>query len=292
MRIRAVVDHTKLVALESHEPEDLVLVGQPSFFSHWRWDPDSTTPMTDGAEVIRPANVLAVNPGRWLLANILLKDASVGPSDLTPASGVMRDPGRQFMNVLRLPSVVVDGETITIGEDTYEFDDDEDVVEGNIAVPVEGTLIDQVNAIRDAIQGLEGTELLDATVISQDELIVHFQTPAFPGSALACSDTMGGTNNGWSAPAMYGGAAAAVKKMTAIARNPTATEVALDRMHFLMEFIPSIVHVRMFAVSGVEVAYTGEVSIGGPLGDGNSGKVMLTFNAFDEANTVSIIAVE
>lgn len=57
---------------------------------------------------------------------------------------------------------VSDGETVTIGSDVYEFDDDDDVEEGNIQVDISGgaTSDDAVLALASAIDG--GTEPVTA----------------------------------------------------------------------------------------------------------------------------------
>ena len=289
-RIGDVLSASDLQALVVHGEGDVVLVGTPQSFSIWRFDPTSLG-VHNGSSIIKPTNLSVKQRGRWYLSYQILGAGSVTELNLSAASGVMRDPGRKHMNVLQLPTAVVDGETLVIGTETYEFDDDDDVTEGNIPVPVEGTLIDQVNAIRDAMaefsqQGLFGI------VISQDELIVTFTEDVVPGSELACSHTMEGADNQFAAEAMFGGAAPAVKRMTAIARVPTAVEVDLGRMHFLMEFTPSVVLVTVQATASgiINPAWKGEVSIG-------TGKVMVTnipdlSGDFDVTDTVYILAIE
>ena len=67
--------------------------------------------------------------GRNVPAVLRLPKASVAPVNAVAAVGTLTFSG-----------VVADGQTVTIGDDVYEFDNDESVTEGNILVDVTGDL--------------------------------------------------------------------------------------------------------------------------------------------------------
>ena len=103
-------------------------------------------------DIVTNAKATATNPGIVELATsaeaIAGTDAerAVTPAALKAAyetgfvTGRLQEPGKQSYQYLRIAAAVVDGETVTIGDEVYEFDtaDAEDVTEGNFRVDVHG----------------------------------------------------------------------------------------------------------------------------------------------------------
>lgn len=78
--------------------------------------------------------------------------------------------------------------------------------------------------------------------------------------ALACTET--GTNLAWSAATMYGGQAAGHLGSVAVARVPTATEVAAGVLRVVLPFTPKAVDVQVrVTATGVVKAWDGALAI-------------------------------
>src|SRR5512139_1621831 len=117
------------------------------------------------------------------------------------------DPGSREINVLRVASNVADAQTVTIGNDVYEFDRAANgVTAGRIAVtghaddtPTNALtkLVAKINAV--------GTEPVTAVKISANEMLIYSDSPR--AYALACAETLAGSNNAWASATMYGGRA-------------------------------------------------------------------------------------
>lgn len=288
--LKQVANHPELLALTIHNHGDMCAVGFPGSYTFWSYDAASEEAMGDGSTVIRPANRLVTQPGRWKICALGVKAASIGHAAFQAASGVLRDSGRKHINVLRLAADVADGETVTIGDDVYEFDDDDDFTEGNIQVDVSGGLTPALAgaALVEKINELGGEEQILATALSANEILIESIDVASI-EALACAETLGGANNGWGAAAMYGGRAPAVRKVVAASRVPTAQEVALGRMHFLLDFTPSAILVD------VRVTATGVAKLYGGARANVAGLVTLTNGTdpdFAATDTVQILAFE
>lgn len=213
-----------------------------------------TTSLTadDGAAVIKPTHRLTTQPGRWLRR-------AAAPESF----GALKDPGRRAINVLRVASDVADEETVTIGDDVYEFDRADDGVATVGAIPVTGHADDTpaaaTDALIDAINTL-GSEAVETIDIGNNEILIVAEEVG--AVVLACSETLAGANNAWGAAAMYGGAAPATKKLVAQTRVPTAQEVTLGNMHFVFPFAPTVmaVDVRVTA-TGVAKAWGGSIAV-------------------------------
>lgn len=81
---------------------------------------------------------------------------------------------------------------------------------------------------------------------------------------LACSETMGGTNNEWASANMFGGAAASTAKIVSVERVPTAVEVALTQMHFDFDFAPTVISIMMrVTATNALRAFDGDFSVSG-----------------------------
>lgn len=200
------------------------------------------------------------------LAGIVPEDSSILHAQFAASAGVLRDPGRCAVNVLRIAADVVDDETVTIGADVYEFDTDDpaglvgvgtirvDVVAAQTPTAATDALIAAINA--------SGTEAVTAVDIGNNEVLIV--ADAVGAVALACTTDMTGVGNAWAAAAMYGGAAPATKKLVAQSRAPNATEVTMGNMHFQFDFAPTVVSVWVrVAATGLVVAWGGTFAITG-----------------------------
>jgi hypothetical protein len=286
--LKQAVNHPALQQMVEHNPNDLCVVGQGTSSAIWRYIADSMD-VADGTNIIKPNNRRTTQPGRWKLCALLVPTASIGHGSLAASSGVLRDPGRKHINVLRLASDVADGETVTIGDFVFEFDDDQDFA-ADFPVDVSGGVTPAVagEALADAINEAAAGVLI-ATVISANEILIENALSSSP-QAIACSTDMQGANNGWSHTEMYGGRAPAVRKQSAVSRVPTAQEVALGKLHLVFDFVPTVVFVEVrVTATGVIKAWDGGLTIG------LNGLVTLT-NAGDTdwatTDTVRVLAIE
>lgn len=136
-----------------------------------------------------------------------------------------------------------------------------------------------------AVINSDGTEAVTATVIGNNEVLIAADDVG--AVVLACTETLGGANNAWSAAAMYGGRAAGQRNLSIQKRVPTATEVALETMHFMFSFTPTLVIplVRVTATPGLLKAFDGAVTISG-------GRVTIAADgATDYAETDDVIVI-
>lgn len=106
-----------------------------------------------------------------------------------------------------------------------------------------------------------GTEAITAVLISVNEVLL--KADAVGAVVTACTETLGGANNGFRAAAMAGGRAQGLSKLVIQKRVPTALEVALDHCHFQFDFTPTLVQVFVVvtATPGVAKAWDGTVTI-------------------------------
>ena len=76
------------------------------------FDYDSDSLAADDGEItIKPAHLLAGQPGRWIRRGVS-----------ESLAGILRDPGRCAVNQLRVAADVVHEQTVTIGADVYEVE--------------------------------------------------------------------------------------------------------------------------------------------------------------------------
>ncbi len=230
----------------------------------------------NGSTVVRPNNVDADHPGRWLFVS-------------STAAAQEYDPGENAINVLRIAADVVDGEVAVVGADTYEFNDTEgDVTPGNIWVDTSGgkTPTNATLKLAAAIVA-SATEDVTAVKISNNEVLVV--STLVGAVTTACSTTLTGVNSAWAAAAMYGGSVAGTRKSVVRARVPNAVEVALGNMHFRLPFTPAaaLVQVRVTA-DGDAKAWAGKVVL-------SAGSVKLVNDGgadFAVTDTVTVMATE
>jgi hypothetical protein len=264
VRWRNYANHPALQTETDHVNNDLAWVINAIFIYSSASMAVATSPDSNGSTVIKPNDVPVDQPGRWLRVAPVLTDGTLGLTKFAAAAGLMSDLGKRYINVLRLGSDVADGETVTIGAFTFEFDNNDDFNPANYQVDVQPGVTPALagEALAETIN-TQAAGVLRAVQISDNEVLVASDVIS-SGSALACSETMGGANNEWAAANMYGGAAPATKNMSSAARVPNDTEVALGKMHFYFGFTPSVVQVQVrVTATGVVKAWDGAVSING-----------------------------
>jgi len=130
-----------------------------------------------------------------------------------------------------------------------------------------------------AVINEHGTAAVEAVVGASDEVVITADEVG--AVVLACTETLAGANNAWAAAAMYGGAAAAFKRVVHTTRVPKAVEIALEAMHFAFDFEPVVlgVFVSITATPGLAKAWDGSVSVDGnvvTLVDGGAEKLEAT----------------
>ncbi|WP_061232493.1 hypothetical protein [Leptospira noguchii] len=177
---------------------------------------------------------------------------------------VLNDPGCLAINILRLASNVSDGETISIGALTYQFDRAQlGVPEGRIAISThsDDTPERVSTAIAGAINTQSRSEVLALKMSNNEMLTINKDFE----SLTSFGSTMVGTNNQWASPNSIVGRKPGTVQSGFVKRNPTAVEVALGKMRFAFDFQPILQDIRVVLTNapGVQVAWDGVVSING-----------------------------
>lgn len=171
-----------------------------------------------------------------------------------------------FINILRLASNVADAELVTIDGQNYEMDSaaTSTITAGNIRVDVNSALTPTVAsaALVLAINN-NANSPVNAVAISVNEVLIWTK----PGQerAIACTETLAGSNNAWAAATMFAATTSSDNRGMAMgARVPTATEVALGNMHFRFSFaVASAIAVVRVTSTGVLKAHDGALTISG-----------------------------
>jgi hypothetical protein len=115
-----------------------------------------------------------------------------------------------------------------------------------------------------------GVKLFADRISANEVLFVDIATGS-QSVIKACSETLAGSNNAWSAANSYGGdASIAPPSITVAARVPTATEVTLETMHFVLPYVPTSATVQIRSSAGVIRAFDGKLVITGNVIDINS----------------------
>jgi hypothetical protein len=165
------------------------------------------------------------------------------------------------MNVLRLAADVADTETVTINGTVFEFTTDGTVTSGRVAVDVAAaqTPTAASTALVTAINASSCGML--AKKISNAEVLVWAANGA--STAFACTETLAGSNNAWAAATAFGGRQeqSELPVPIMVSRVPTATEIALQTMHFPLNFTPTVVFAQVRTSAGAHVAFDGTITI-------------------------------
>ncbi len=140
---------------------------------------------------------------RWLMENVGKEQMKLYEAESAPVNAVAAS------GTLTFSDSVSDGETVTIGDDVYEFDTDSDVAEGHIAVDVSGgaTASDAVTALVAAITD-NATEGVSAVDGDGDTVVVTADTKGTAGNAIATTTTC--VDGSWAEETLTGGVAGTV----------------------------------------------------------------------------------
>ncbi len=143
---------------------------------------------------------------------------------------------------------------------------------------VDPTADEVLDALESTINDNEDSGVTALRIVAEKISTTHLLITAKNTDVVthACSETLTGANNGWSAAAMYGGARTRGKKMSIVSRVPTAVEDALDLMHFKLPFTPGtvLVFIAPTATPGAYKIWDGAPAIdGGHVTIDNSGSV-------------------
>lgn len=162
---------------------------------------------------------------------------------------------------IRIAVNVADTETVTIGDDVYEFDRAEGgVVAGNIAVigHADDTPANASNALVATINA-SGTEPVRAVDIGVNDILLLCTVAS--GYAAACAETMGGAGNEIDA-AFYGGFASATAPIVVFDVVPSALEVSAGSLVLPVDFVANgAMVIAVVSATGVPFAYDGAVDV-------------------------------
>ncbi len=171
--------------------------------------------------------------------------------------------GRPAVNVLRIAANVADGETVTIGNDVFEFDNNATYTAGRIQVVIPGLTPAQATpALVAAINNSSAHRLL-AVQISVNEVLVVTRDDAGTVGALACSETMAGANNQWANATLYAGGGPGTVQGMLQQRAANAQEVAIGSAHFWFPFTVAACQASVRTSAGVAKTWDGAVAISG-----------------------------
>ena len=162
---------------------------------------------------------------------------------------------------IKIASNVADGETVTIGSDTYEFDTDATVTAGNIAVDVSA---DQAPAAASAALASAintRNNLVKALNLDANTVLVMTKTPEADGAAITMAETMAGAGNEVDT-SLDSEVAPSLDRVRGMAITPSARDISEGVIRVPLTFTPqgAIVQVRV-AASGAAVAWDGNVTL-------------------------------
>src|SRR5512144_1148425 len=140
--------------------------------------------------------------------------------------------GRPACNVLRIAANVADGETVTIGNDVFEFDNNSTYTAGRIQVVVTGLTPTLATPALVAAINNSSTHRLLAVQISVNEVMVVGRDDTAAAGAIACSETMAGANNGWANATFFGGLSGGQYVSMLQQRAANAQDVAITYIRF------------------------------------------------------------
>lgn len=216
-------------------------------------------------------------------------------SDLTGTS--MLDIGKASLlpdsNTLRIAANVADGETITIGNDTYEFDRAESgVTAGNIAITghADDTPANATDAVIAAINA-NATEPVEASDIGLNQYLVVV-SKTLGDNPISCTETMAGTNNAWNNATLVNGGAAKKKEYEAFTYSPSALEASQGYIHIPVSFTPSAWQVFVLSGSDNILQYDGAVTFTATAGKTNAGYMKLGNSGsvdWDQNSTIHVV---
>jgi len=188
---------------------------------------------------------------------------TVQDKDITIASHadlVTTRPGVPMMNRLRLlgaPGAAVEGNTVTIDSDVYEFRGSTPptggtagriwVYNGADSAASRANLINAINGVVDAptiTRDGTNTELVVASAgVTTGDIVIQSAdsiggTPVPSATALACSETLATATDIWDAATMYNGLAQQARQAMAVAITLTADIIAKGDVQVYFDFTP------------------------------------------------------
>lgn len=199
---------------------------------------------------------VSVGPG--CVKTLGIQDKAVTKSKLGDDVNVVEFPGVKNIGVIRLAANVGDTETITIGDNTFEFDTDieANITKGNIRVDVSGGATPAAASVAFVAAVNKADIGVAAVKISDNEVAL------FSDGVLDLAETMAGVNNVVDTDTTRDGMAIGTKQFVSVSRVPNDTEVALGNVHIPLNFVPTTVFVQVRATAtGIAVAWDGAVTI-------------------------------
>jgi hypothetical protein len=171
--------------------------------------------------------------------------------------------GRPAMNVLRIAANVADTETVTIGNDVYEFDNNATFTAGRIPVVIAGLTPTLATPALVAAINNYSTHRVLAVQISVNEVLVVSRDDASVVGALTCTETMAGANNAWSTATLTAGCAAGGAVTMLQQRAATAQDVTIGSAHFWFPFTVAAALCIVRTAAGAVKTWDGVTMISG-----------------------------
>lgn len=209
--------------------------------------------------------------------------------DLKALGNLRSKQQRHDTNLLRIATIAAAGEAFVIGADTFTC---------VASAPAAGQFVpgaDAAASITNIAAVINANNTQDLTAIALAGVGVLVVSDRAGARGLACTETLAGTNNAWSAARMYGGTGideeGNLRAFDVIAITPTAVEVAVGRAAVRLGFVPSAWFIQVRDSSGVSKAWDGAAAL-----DSGDTRVLLLNNAgstdWAATDEIVILAVE
>jgi hypothetical protein len=163
--------------------------------------------------------------------------------------------------IIHVAANVADEETVTIGDDVYEFDRADDSTSTDtilITAHSDDTPANATDALVAAINA-SGTEPVTAIDLGDNDILLKMDSVTT--ETIACSETMAGSNNVIDTT-VSGGVISTLSKVYAIAIVPSANQVLAGTICIPLDFEPTgaLVQARVTS-TGAAKAWDGKVTI-------------------------------
>lgn len=110
-------------------------------------------------------------------------------------------------------------------------------------------LVDDIN--NDGSENVKGTSLQSGAEMLLESANAPGGTVAASTDAIACTETLGGSNNAWASATMVSGKAAGARSVAMFNHTVLAVEVALDKVRLSLPFTPSGFIVQAYDANGL-----------------------------------------
>lgn len=168
-------------------------------------------------------------------------------------------------NTLRLAANVADAETVTIGNDVYEFDNNNSFTAGRIPVIVSAGLTPAIAgpALAAAINANPQSRVNAMSLASGARVLVTpKRTTDYALTTFTFAETLAGGGNAWDSTTAFAGGATPYQWFELASRVPIAAEVTAGFMDFVFPFIPTRVVVQIIVTAtNAILAWDGAVTI-------------------------------